>query len=224
MPRSKLSFFLGLLAIFIGASAKGSLSSEQAKIFRSWVVTIVEDQMSRGPNPRWQHQDCAGLVRFAVRETLAKHDDEWRRANGFKGRVLPAELDLANAEKARLGRWKNSDETSSQFVRALPMIQQNAEFLGKTVERIEPGDLLFFDQGDQQHVMVWTGRRIVYHNGQHLRRGEKTTDNGLRAVSLQELMQWKDTRWRPRTDNPNFSGFYRLSFLNVSPNFEQGTP
>ncbi|WP_140418970.1 DUF1175 family protein, partial [Enterobacter soli] len=39
------------------------------------------------------------------------------------------------------------------------------------------------------------------------------TDNGMRAVSLQQLMTWKDTRWILNDSNPNFIGIYRLNFL-----------
>ncbi len=36
--------------------------------------------------------------------------------------------------------------------------------------------------------MVWMGRYIIYHTGSATK-----TDNGMRAVSLQQLMTWKDT-------------------------------
>jgi hypothetical protein len=205
------------------------LARDQIKAFRSWIITIVEDQVSRGPNPRWQHRDCAGLVRFSIRESLAKHDLGWRKANGFLGRPLPPELEITTAERERLKRWRTSDRdgaghrVESDFVRALPLVQNNAEFIGKTIERIEPGDLLFFDQGDEQHVMIWTGRRIVYHNGHRPRSSEALSDNGLRAITLRELMEFKDSRWRPRPENPNFVGFYRLAFLNGATASERGT-
>lgn len=217
MQSINLAFFF----LFFGAlSSQGAiavqtkkLNAEQAKVFRSWIVTIVEDQVSRGPNPRWNHRDCAGLLRFAVHEAIAEHSPVWRKANGFIGRPLPAELELTNPEREALKLWKIEDGKSTDFVRALPLIQRNADFIGKTIERIEPGDLLFFDQGDDQHLMVWTGRRIVYHTGQRTPSKKNTKDQGLRAVTLQELMNFSDSRWQPRADNPNFAGFYRLSFL-----------
>ena len=39
-------------------------------------------------------------------------------------------------------------------------------------------------------------------------------DNGMRSVSLQQLMTWKDTRWIPDASNPNFIGVNRLHFLS----------
>jgi uncharacterized protein YfaT (DUF1175 family) len=199
-----------------------ALPAGQQKVFRSWLVTIVEDQISRGANPRWKHRDCAGLVRYAVSESLSRHDQHWRVANGFVGRPLPAELELTTGQRQTMKLWSDSDGNRSHFVRALPLIQQNAVFLGKTMDRIEPGDLLFFDQGDEQHLMIWTGRRIVYHNGHRPERGEVSRDNGLRAVTFPELMKWSDTRWQPSTENPNFIGYYRLNFL--AKRNDRGTP
>ena len=53
------------------------------------------------------------------------------------------------------------------------------------------------------------GRYIAYHTGT-----TTPTDNGMRSASLQQLMNWKDTRWIPDAANPNFIGVYRLNFLS----------
>ena len=60
-------------------------------------------------------------------------------------------------------------------------------------------------------MMVWMGHFIAYHTG-----SSSAEDNGLRAVSLQQLMHWPDTRWIPDARNPNFSGIYRLGFLKMT--------
>ncbi len=218
-----ISFHLPVLASPLSPlKTEASLSRDQSKVFRSWLVTIVEDQISRGPNPRWNQKDCAGMLRFAVSESLLRHDEKWRKANGFLGRALPAELEISQAQREKFKLWRTGESKPAQFARALPLIQGNTEFIGKTIERIEPGDLLFFDQGDEQHLMVWTGRRIVYHNGHRPVLGEKITDKGLRAVTLKELMNFTDSRWQPRVENPNFVGFYRLAFLASPSMNEQG--
>lgn len=205
---SKFIFFI----LYSFASKNPDLPKTQHKAFREWVVLIAEDQISRGVNPRWFQQDCAGLIRFAVNEAFMKHDEKWRKANGFIGKPLPPELEISSEEKKILKSWRGSDGKRTEFVRALPLIQQNTIFLGKSIERIEPGDLLFFDQGDEQHVMLWTGKRIVYHNGSRAN-SRSSNDNGLRAVSINDLFKWPDVRWRPTTENPNFTGYYRFSFL-----------
>ncbi|MDS1202256.1 DUF1175 family protein, partial [Escherichia coli] len=94
------------------------------------------------------------------------------------------------------------------YVTAINLIQYNSQFIGQDINQALPGDMIFFDQGDAQHLMVWMGRYVIYHTGSATK-----TDNGMRAVSLQQLMTWKDTRWIPNDSNPNFIGIYRLNFL-----------
>ena len=202
------------------------LNSEQSDHFRAWMAFIILDQIQRGPSKRWFHRDCAGLVRFAVSETLREHDSRWRRASGFEGQRLPPELKLTQKQAALRNRWITLDNDHQAFVTALALIQKNSQLLGRESAMARPGDLLFFDQGNEQHLMVWMGNWIAYHTGQEPRqvplqgntkqRTQKTIpeDNGLRAVTPAQLLQWKDTRWRIRNDNPNFAGFYRLAFLS----------
>jgi uncharacterized protein len=185
-----------------------TLSPEQSRVFRAWMVRIVDAQIAVGPTPRWHHRDCAGLVRFAVAEALRPHDLAWRQANAIGGRV-PPDLTLSPEQQMVRHRWRLADGSTSAFVGALELIQENAVFVAKDINQAQPGDLLFFDQGDDQHLMVWTGQYIGYHTGT-----SSQSDNGLRAVSVRELMSWRDTRWQPVRGNPNFAGVYRLRFLS----------
>jgi uncharacterized protein len=201
----------------------GGLDGEQSDRFRAWMAVIVADQLRRGPSPRWFHRDCAGLARFAVTEALREHDGRWRRANGFEGRRLPPDIVLRPDQAESLKGWTTLDGDRQAYVNALTLIQKNSRPIGRESAMARPGDLLFFDQGDDQHLMIWMGDWIAYHNGQPpplprtgKAREEKASsdDNGLRAVTPAQLLQWKDTRWRTRDDNPNFAGFYRLAFLS----------
>ena len=198
---------------------KNSLPTEDIRKFRSWIALIVEDQIARGPNPRWQQRDCASLLRFAVHEAVISHDVKWRRSNGLLGEVLPAEIEMPIETRKQFGLWQDSEGKKNPYAKAMTLIQENSKFLNKTGEGLEPGDLLFFDQGDNQHLMIWTGRRVVYHNGSSPPKKTKRTaienqDNGLRTATLQDLLKWPDSRWRPDTINPNFIGFFRLTFLD----------
>jgi uncharacterized protein YfaT (DUF1175 family) len=184
------------------------LSPAQSRVFRAWMVRIVDAQIASGPTPRWQHRDCAGLVRFAVAEALRPHDFAWRQANAIGGRV-PPDLTLSSAQQQLRHRWRLADGRTSAFVAALELVQENAVFVARDINQAQPGDLLFFDQGEDQHLMVWTGRYVGYHTGSN-----SPGDNGLRAVSVRELMSWRDTRWQPVRGNPNFAGVYRLRFLS----------
>lgn len=200
------------------------LDPDQSDRFRVWMNFIVAEQFKRGPSPRWRHRDCAGLVRYAVGETLRSHDLRWRNANGWDQSRLPPELVLRAEQAGLRNTWQGIDGTKQAFVTAQALVQNNSRPLGKESAMARPGDLLFFDQSDEQHLMIWMGSWIAYHNGQtpvnapQKRQSGKFTvlneDNGLRAVTPAELFGWKDTRWRPRENNPNFAGFYRLAFLS----------
>ncbi len=186
------------------------LSPAQSRAFRAWMVRIIGVQLEQGPSPRWQSRDCAGLVRFAVNEALGAHDGRWLRANGIAAdRRVPPELELEPAQAALRNRWVQNDGALGHYVSALALVQNNSRFVARDVNQAQLGDLLFFDQGDEQHLMVWMGGRIAYHTG-------TTTpgDNGLRTVDVQQLQTWKDTRWQPAVNNPNFAGVFRLAFLS----------
>jgi len=184
------------------------LDREQSAAFRSWMVRLVNEQIKQGPNRRWFHHDCAGLIRFAVNEAFKPHDAKWLRSNGLSNHPLPPEIRLRPDQMPLLEGWRQLDGRRDPFVTAQVLIQENNSFVSKDLNQALPGDLLFFDQGDDQHLMMWVGRYVCYHRGI-----ETTTDNGLRAVTIEELMKWKDTRWRPDMSNPNFIGIFRLAFL-----------
>lgn len=185
------------------------LSARQSELFRSWFLRIVAEELRRGPSPRWVHRDCASLVRFAVGETLRLHDEKWRKASGMGNNPLPPELILLPEQNLLRNRWKTHAGDYQAYVSAIGLVQGNTVFVSRSILEARPGDLLFFDQGDDQHLMIWTDDGVAYHRGTIL-----PGDNGLRAVSLQQLLNWKDSRWQPRLENSNFVGVYRFSFLS----------
>lgn len=189
-----------------------ALSAAQSNAFRAWFARIVDQQLRRGPTPRWTQRDCAGLVRFAAGEALKPHDPRWLRANGMSDSIdagtLPPELQLSPQQRTLANRWTRIDGSTGAYASAIALIQRNSRFISKDVNQALPGDLLFFDQGDDQHLMIWLDRYIAYHTGT-----VTPTDTGLRAVAVSDLMQWKDSRWQPLDGNPNFVGVFRLAFL-----------
>ena len=184
------------------------LNVEQSGLFRAWFVRIAQEQLRQGPSPRWYQQDCAGLVRFAANEALKVHDSKWLKSNGLSNQYLPPEMTLTPEQRQLAQNCNQGNGKTGPYVTAINLIQYNSQFIGQDINQALPGDMIFFDQGDAQHLMVWMGRYIIYHTGSATK-----TDNGMRAVSLQQLMTWKDTRWIPNDSNPNFIGIYRLNFL-----------
>lgn len=188
------------------------LSRIQSQAFVQWMVLLIEAQLRR-PTPRWQQRDCVGLVRFAAAEALRPHDAKWVRANGLHA-PFPPEVELTQAQQNIRHQWRQADGARSAYVSAIDLIQHNSKLVGRDFHAAQAGDMLFYDQGDEQHLMVWLGKRIAYHNGSsNSDNGLETGDTGMRSVGLQDMMRWQDTRWRPTPDNPNFAGVYRLYFV-----------
>lgn len=203
---------LAVLSISVATAAvppPSRLDAEQSARFRSWFTRIVRAQLERGPDPRWTQRDCAGYVRFGVAEALKDHDAKWLRAIGMEPHGLPPEIAVPAESRRRFTEWARLDGARSAYASAIGIVQANARFVGKDVNQARPGDLFFFDQGEDQHLMIWLGTTVAYHTGSPTK-----NDSGLRAATLPQLMNWKDTRWRPLYDNPNFVGIYRLSFLS----------
>lgn len=185
------------------------LSPRQSTLFRAWFTLIVDQQIRRGPTPRWTQRDCAGLVRFAADNALREHTVDWLKANGLAGAAnLPPEIALDARQRSLAQRWMRADGTRGPYASAISLVQDNSRFVSRDINQAVPVDLLFYDQGDDQHLMIWLDRYIAYHTGT-----TTPTDNGLRAVSVSQLMHWKDSRWRPIDGNPNFIGLFRLGFL-----------
>lgn len=196
-------------AVATSAAAPVMLGAEQARAFRAWFVRLVSEQLRQGPTPRWQQRDCAGLVRFAVAEALRPHDARWLQQNGVALATVPPEVNLSAAQRSALWQqWRTADQQRAAYVPAFALIEHNSQLVSHDINQAQPGDLLFFDQGDDQHLMVWTGRYIAYHTGTVTPR-----DNGMRGVSVEQLMRWPDSRWWPVASNPNFIGVFRLGFL-----------
>ena len=187
------------------------LTPTQIQTVRQWIQLIVRQQLNHGPTPRWQQHDCVGLVRFACAEALRSHDLVWLRGNGLRGIALPPEPNL-NAQQllALKHLWLRADGQKGAYVSALELVQYNCIQIGRDLTNAAVADLLVFDQGDAQHVMIWMGQYVAYHTGT-----VTTTDNGLRAYPLEKLINWKDTRWQPQAQNPNFMGLFRLGFLTT---------
>lgn len=188
------------------------LNRAQSQAFLQWLVLLIEAQLRR-PTPRWQQRDCAGLVRFAAAEALRAHDADWVRANGLRP-PFPPEVQLTEKQQNIRHQWRQTGGERSAYASAIDLIQHNSRLVGRDFHAAQTGDLLFYDQGDAQHLMVWLGRRIVYHTGQAAH-DMAAGDTGMRAVRLHDMMRWKDTRWRPQPDNPNFAGVYRLYFVQA---------
>jgi uncharacterized protein YfaT (DUF1175 family) len=203
--------------------------------FRRWFTWIAEMQFySLSDEWNSEQRDCAGLVRFAWRESLRKHDRAWyqRMGENYDPVAADVSVDLTSEPlreklfRTTPGNYSSRDVGEgkfSEFADAQTLKMFNATFVGRDRQQAQPGDLLFFHQPWVQkfpyHVMVFLGEPrfasenardwVVYHTG------SSPQDAGeVKKVRLSVLDQHPNKRWRPLPSNPNFLGFYRLKILN----------
>ena len=203
--------------------------------FRRWFAAIAELQFYR-LSDQWnpEQRDCAGLVRFAWREALRRHDRSWLQKMGPGYENIDQDVKGYNLEtsplgeklfRAAFGSYKPTDlaeEKFSDFADARTLKDFNTVFISRDRRRAEAGDLLFFYQPWVQkfpyHVMVFLGTPRIAPNGAQdwvvYHTGSSPTDEGtVKKVELSVLDHHPDPRWRPVENNRNFIGFYRLKIL-----------
>jgi hypothetical protein len=213
-------------------------SFDDRRNFRRWFAAIAELQFYR-LSEQWnaEQRDCAGLVRFAWREALRKHDRAWFQAMGgedgsyeaiapdLRAYTLDRSLLGEKLFRADFGSFQPGDLSNgklSEFADARSLKNYNATFVSRDRRQAKTGDLLFYHQPWVQkysyHVMIFLGAArhasegandwVVYHTG------AAPNDKGeVKKVRLAVLDQHPDKRWRPNESNRNFLGFYRLKIL-----------
>src|SRR5437660_4895940 len=203
--------------------------------FRRWFTAIAETQFYQLSN-QWsaEQRDCAGLVRFAIREALRRHDRIWFQKMGPGYETVAADVGELNLDNNPLGEkifrtdfgsFQESDLRNgrfSEFADGRSLKNFNSTFVTRNRREAQPGDLLFFYQPWVQkfpyHVMIFLGPVRIASNGAQdwvvYHTGSSPTDKGtVKKVELSVLDHHPDPRWRPVESNRNFLGFYRLKIL-----------
>jgi uncharacterized protein len=200
--------------------------------FRGWFTLIAEAQYYRGNKTPAEVDDCAALLRFSYHEALRRHDSAWTnamllpvppRANQVRQYQYPYTPLRAAMFRVRDGEFNPGDGrngTFAEFADAKSLWLYNTHNVGHDLRSARPGDLLFFRQAGHDlpfHAMIFLGRSqvepgreqyVVYHTGP---RGNSPGE--IRRLSLIELMNYPDARWRPAPSNPAFLGVYRWNIL-----------
>ncbi len=203
--------------------------------FRRWFTGIAEMQFYQ-LSDEWnaEQRDCAGLVRFAWREALRRHDRAWFQKMGEGYEAWTPDVRAYNLERGPLGEklfrtdfgtFQESDVRTgkfSEFADARTLLNYNSRFVSRDRRQAQAGDLIFFHQPWVQkfpyHVMIFLGAArhenegaadwVVYHTG-----GSPSDEGTVKKVRLAVLSQHPDKRWRPIENNQHFLGFYRLKIL-----------
>jgi uncharacterized protein YfaT (DUF1175 family) len=196
--------------------------------FRRWFTLIAEYQAIR-PRAELPAEitDCASLLRYAYREALKRHDENWFITTGMEITAPPGEIRAWSYPHSPLGAALfrispgplAADDFErgafAQFADAKTLVERNAYFVSRDMHQAQPGDLLFYRQFGQSspwHSMivdrVGSETLVVYNTGEdHGSPGE------MRRVAVSELIDHPQPQWRPLPGNPNFLGVYRWNIL-----------
>ena len=217
------------------------LEDEQdRKAFRQWFTLLAELQMAKAESdlPK-EITDCSSLLRFAFRESLWRHSDEWKRANMVNGVYEPQPINAYELPFTPLGpktfRVREglftedslNDGSFAEFADAKTLMSLNAHFISRDIKRAQPGDLLFYRQLEQAspfHSMIFVGRS--HFRNIAAQAGVEEADwivyhtgpvNGskgqMKKVTAAELARHPDPKWRPVAGNSNFLGVFRWNIL-----------
>lgn len=208
------------------------LHGEDAAAFRQWFTFLAEVPYYQRRPPA-EIADCAGLIRFAYREALSRHDAAW--AERMKLPVFPPFPSVraytwpftplhAALFRTRPGPFVPADLNSgafSEFADAKTLERCNTHRISRDIRQARPGDLLFFRQAGGTlafHSMIWLGRSevepraeedVIYHTGPiDGHSGE------IRRLTVEQLLRYPEPRWRAVEGNSNFLGVYRWNILD----------
>jgi uncharacterized protein YfaT (DUF1175 family) len=199
--------------------------------FRHWFTLLAESQYYRA-TPLPEIDDCAALLRFSYREAMRAHDAAWARAIALPAPVsagdiqqyqypyTPLAADLFRVKAGSFTANDLRDGAFAQFADVETLWRHNTFSVGRNLTHARPGDLLFFRQDGGHmpfHAMIFLGHSqvepgseqfIVYDTGP-----EGNSKGIIKRLSVAELQNYPDARWRPIASNPAFLGVYRWNIL-----------
>lgn len=208
------------------------LDAADRQAFRHWFTFLAESTYVQDPQNRPSEvTDCAALIRYAYREALKAHDGPWATELHLPNPPKSASVQKyqyphtplgANLFRIEAGPFSPRDlslSTFAEFADAERLRRFNAHFVSRDLSAARPGDLLFYRQSDARspfHSMIYLGKSyfgdgdqwVIYHTG------PTGKDPGeIRRVTIHELNQHPDARWRSVPQNPAFLGVYRWNIL-----------
>ena len=200
--------------------------------FRHWFTLLAESQYYRGKSLPPEIDDCAALLRFAYREAFREHDAAWAHGMALAAPASAGDIQQyqypytplgAALFRVRGGSFAEADLQDgafAQFADVASLWRHNTFLVGRALSRARPGDLLFFRQDEGRmpyHAMIFLGRSqvepdseqfVAYHTGP-----TGKLPGEMRRLSVAQLLNYPDPRWRPVPSNPGFLGIYRWNIL-----------
>ncbi|MBN1899639.1 MAG: DUF1175 family protein [Spirochaetes bacterium] len=194
--------------------------------FRKWFVSIAESQFYKRSTGWYKvHRDCAGLIVFAFKEALKKHNENWLKRFPYLSRFnIPDVQKYSYPDVPLLGKkvfrqtrgvFRKEDLTKDIFspvANVNILMNHNLVFVGKEQYQFEKGDVLIFHRpqhpSQPYHSMIYSGEDeyLIYHTGDH--------DKGeVRKVKFKTLMRHPDETWHPLSHNRHFLGAFRFRII-----------
>ncbi|MDK2945565.1 DUF1175 family protein [Geotoga petraea] len=204
------------------------LNIEDSKSFYLWFSNIIINVVNNDMKIPDSYSDCAGLIRYAYKESLKKHDQTWIKETGYKGNIFKdikkynyPEIPFIGTDIFYLGEDIFVKKNYSNFASARYLVEFNMDYLGSNIVNIKTGDILaFFHPYDIEypyHLMVYIEqnreRYVIYHTGPI----SENNPGELRLTNFEDL-KYADPSWIANKENKNFLGFYRFKIL--SDNYE----
>ena len=208
------------------------LDAGDRQAFRQWFAFLAESSYVQKEEQRPKEiNDCAALIRYAYREALKSHAGPWAtdlhlptppKTGSVRKYEYPHTPLGANLFRIDPGPFAPDDlsrNVFAEFADAETLRRFNTHFVSRDLSTARPGDLIFYRQTDARspfHSMIYLGksqfgdgdRWLVYHTG------PTGKDPGeIRRVTVEDLKQHPDARWRPVPQNPAFLGVFRWNIL-----------
>jgi hypothetical protein len=185
--------------------------------FRNWFLEISKSQFAKKSN-LWKDRDCSGLIRFAYKEALKKHDENWEKNSDF---VHHSSIQKPDVKKYNypdiplIGTkiFKILDFEFGVFADAYHLLKYNVDFVSKDYKKAKSGDILFFYHPSSvdmpYHSMIYTGDGLLYHTGPI-----EDKEGELRYLKLEDVLKNFPLDWQPLPSNNKFLGFFKFKILS----------
>ncbi len=185
--------------------------------FRRSFTRLAEAQYFEAPSARpVEIKDCAALIRYAYRQALSTHDAVTKYQYPF----TPLGADLFRVRPGAFAPADLANGSFAQFADAKTLWRSNTHLVSRLLSAAMPGDLLFFNQeagADRFHSMIYLGESQIQNDGRRYilyHTGPEGADAGeIRRPTVDELMQFPRSEWRPLAANPRFLGVFRWNIL-----------
>jgi hypothetical protein len=204
------------------------LNNKDSKSFNLWFSNIIINIFNENMHIPNNYSDCAGLIRYAYKEALKKHDQYWLNINNYNGFIYEdvkkfnyPDVPFVKTNIFLIDENIHNKNSYSNFASARYLIEYNMKYLGKNMINAKTGDVLaYFHPNDVEypyHLMIYIEQNkqkyVIYHTGPI----SNENPGELRLTKIENL-KYADPSWIANKENKNFLGYYRFKIL--SDNYE----